>query len=161
MSRTPIVRQISWPNVAINLLVLFVFILVGWSLDPSNGVLFGAASYLICSYALRTLIPRDHRAAIAHCKRQQFAEAIPRFHNSLTFFERHPWLDRLRAITMLSASAMSYREMALVSLAFCYAQIGDGKKAREYYEQCLREFPDNGMAQASLRLMDAGTQRAT
>ena len=57
---------------------------------------------------------------------------------------------------MLSAAGMRYREMALVSLGFCYAQIGDGLRARQSYEQSLIEFPDNEMAKAALRLMDAG-----
>ena len=59
---------------------------------------------------------------------------------------------------MLSAAGMWYREMALVSLGFCYAQIGDGEHARQSYGQCLKEFPDNEMARSALRLMDAGAQ---
>jgi hypothetical protein len=39
---------------------------------------------------------------------------------------------------MFSVAAMSYREMALVSLGFCCGQMGDGMRARTYYEQALR-----------------------
>jgi hypothetical protein len=146
MSQTPIVRPISGPNVVINLGVLLTFLLIGWWLDPTSGIVIAMAAYILCSILSRALIAREHRAAIAHCKHQEFAAAIPRFENSLSFFERYPWVDRFRALTMLSASGMSYREMALTSLAFCYAQIGDGRKAWEYYERCLTEFPDNGLA---------------
>jgi tetratricopeptide (TPR) repeat protein len=155
MSRTPIVRPISWLNAAINLVLLSVFMLVGWLLHPTNGILVAIAVYLFCSLGLRSLFAREHRAAIALCKQGEYGAAIPHFQNSLRFFERHPWVDHYRAVTMLSAAGFTYREMALVSMALCYAQIGDGKKARDYYEKCLREFPDNNMAQVALRLMDA------
>lgn len=56
---------------------------------------------------------------------------------------------------MLSAAGMCYREMALVSLGFCYGQIGDGVRSRSYYEQAIQEFPDSGMAESAMRLMDA------
>ena len=58
---------------------------------------------------------------------------------------------------MRSASEMCDREMALVSLGFCYGQVGVGVRARYYYEQAVQEFPENknGMAEAAIRLMDA------
>jgi hypothetical protein len=116
---------------------------------------FGAAGYLLLSVSLRTVIARHHRRAISLCKRQQFELAIPEFEESLSFFRKNVWVDDWRALTMLSTAGMSYREMALVSLGFCYGQVGDGVKSRSFYEQAMREFPDNGMAESALRLMDA------
>lgn len=57
---------------------------------------------------------------------------------------------------MLSSSGMSYREMGMVSLGFCYAQLGDGMSARRIYEDCIRYYPNNGMAESALRMLDAG-----
>ena len=51
---------------------------------------------------------------------------------------------------------MSYREMGLVSVAFCYAQMGDGDNSRLTYEKCLNEFPDNMIAKTSLNFLVAG-----
>ena len=155
-TKTPVVGVVSWLNTAITLGVLAVFVLVGWSLGRTNGIFLGTLSYLVLSQTLRRVIARHHRKAIGHSKRHEFAQAITEFERSLDFFRANDWVDRFRAITMLSASGMSYREMALCGLGFCYAQLGDGLNARRNYEDCLREFPDNGMAESALRLLDAG-----
>lgn len=91
-------------------------------------------------------------------RRGEFDAAILRFQQSLEWFERHPWIDNRRSIVLMSCSAMSYREMALVNIAFCHSQRGDGQNARFYYEKCLERFPQNGLAIAALRLMDAARE---
>ncbi|WP_254513697.1 tetratricopeptide repeat protein [Anatilimnocola floriformis] len=161
MSRTPIVRPIHWPNVAINLAIVAVFVSLGWLIAPRYGPSYGALAYVIVALLLRGTISRHHRAAVALCKRRQFEQAIPEFEKSLHFFQTHRWIDDWRAITLFSMG-IPYREMALVSLGFCYGQIGDGKRARAYYEQALQEFPSNknGMAESALRLMDAAKNEA-
>lgn len=159
MSKTPIVRPVSWLNAGITIGILAAFVFVGFALAGNSGVVLGAILYLALSQILRRAIPRHHLKAIQHCKRQEFDQAIPEFQRSVAFFRDHEWIDRCRAVTMLSAAGMWYREMALVSLGFCYAQIGDGRNARQSYEQCLLEFPDNEMAKSALRLMDAGADR--
>ena len=60
----------------------------------------------------------------------------------------------------MSASAMSYREMALCNIAFCYSQIGKGMKAIEYYQRVLKEFPNSGLAQSALRMIESGEDNA-
>jgi len=161
MSKTLIVRPVSWLNAGITLGILGLFVVVGYLLNQTPGVLFGAILYLALSQLLRRLIPRHHRSAIGHCRRGEYERAIPEFEKSAAFFSDYEWIDRFRAITMLSAAGMWYREMAIVSLGFCYAQIGDGANARRHYEQCLKEFPDNEMARAALRLMDVGAEQKT
>jgi tetratricopeptide (TPR) repeat protein len=156
MSKTPIVRPFSWLNAGINIGVLALFVVVGLALNQIAGVFFGALAYVGLSQVLRRFIAGHHRKAIRHCKRQNYQQAIPEFEKSISFFTDNQWIDQFRAITMLSSAGMSYREMAMVSLGFCYAQLGDGAKARENYEQCLREYPSNGMAESALRMLDAG-----
>ena len=56
---------------------------------------------------------------------------------------------------MMSRSAMSYREMAQINIAFAYSQIGDSAKAKQYYQRALDEFPHSGMARAALRMIDS------
>lgn len=155
MTRTAIVRPVSWMNAAITIGILLICVGVGHLLVPDGGIVLGAVCYLVMSVVLRTVLCRHHRAAIRHCRRLEYAEAIPDFRRSVEFFGRHPWLDRFRAITLLSAARMSYREMGWVSLGFCYGQVGDGANARLCYHGCLAEYPGNEMAQAALRLMDA------
>ncbi len=78
----------------------------------------------------RKLIPRAHRRGIRLSQTQQFEDAIRAHKESYEFFTRHSWLDRYRSITMMSPSSMSYREMALINIAFAYGQIGNGEKAK-------------------------------
>jgi tetratricopeptide (TPR) repeat protein len=159
-SSLPIVRQISWLATLPQLAALFAAMGVGAVIDQRNGVLLGTVAYLAYSIGSRQLIARDHRAGIMLFKQQRFAEAIPKFADSLAFFDRHPWIDRLRSITMMSASAVSYREMALANIAFCYGQLGDGEQSRAYYRQCLERFPHSGLATAALRMLDSVTTPA-
>jgi len=48
---------------------------------------------------------------------------------------------------------MTYREMGLCNIAFCYSQTGMGEKAKAVYQQALNEYPDNGLAQAGLNML--------
>ena len=130
MSKTPIVRPVSWLNASVNIGLLMVFAVVGAMLWYPAGAAAGAAIYLLLSINLRRILGQYHRRGIACTQRQAFEEAIPEFQRSLDFFEKYPWVDKYRAVTMLSAAAMSYREMALVSLAFCYGQLGDGPRGQ-------------------------------
>ena len=88
-------------------------------------------------------------------KKHEYAGAIQFFEASYRFFTDNSWIDKYRYITLLSSSAMDYREMALCNIAFCYSQIGEGPKARAYYQQVLKTYPDNGLAQTALRMMES------
>jgi tetratricopeptide (TPR) repeat protein len=154
--RVPLVRQISWPATIPQLLSLAAAITVGWfATQSATGVFCGAAVYLIYSFSSCKLIPRAHRRGIRLSQNQQYEDAIRSHEESYEFFTRHSWLDRYRSITMMSPSAMSFREMALINIAFAYSQIGDGKKAKEYYQRALDEFPDSGMASAALKMIES------
>lgn len=160
MSRAPIVGQISWLNFTVVMVLVTAVLLVCNRFFGQYGVFIAIGIMLFFIFFLRYTVGGEHAAAIAHVKRGEFDKAILRYENSLAFFTRHAWVDTFRAVTMLSASAMTYREMAMLGMAYCYAQIGDGKSAREYYERCLREYPHNVMAAGALRLMDAAKERS-
>lgn len=83
-------------------------------------------------------------------KQKDFKTASEYFSQSADFFTKNKWLDKYRAVTLLSASKMCYREMALCNIAFCYAQTMQPEKAKALYEQILEEYPDNGIAYYSL-----------
>lgn len=121
-----------------NLVVLALFTVVGWSFDGLKGVSAGALSYVVISQLLRRIICRRHRRAISLCQRGHFEQAIPEFQQSLQFFRNNVWIDQFRGFTLLSCSAFCYREMALVSLGFCYGQLSDAENARINYEECLK-----------------------
>jgi Tetratricopeptide repeat len=115
----------------------------------------GAAIYLALSLGLRRLIPRDQRAGFALLRRGKFADALPHFQRRYEFFTRHRWLDDWRFISLLSSSRISYREMALLNVAYCHGQTGDGERSRECYQRVAREFPGSRIAEASLRMFEA------
>ncbi len=155
-SRTPITAQVSWLH-AIPLLMLMAVCVVGGTLllpQLGAGTMLGMAM-VIFLHLMARMIPWHHRAAIRAVKQGEFAKAINHYQESMAFFERHPWLDRYRGLTMLSLSAVSYREMALLGMGMCYGQLGDGAAARRMYTQCLEEFPDSVMAAYALRFLDA------
>jgi hypothetical protein len=127
---------------------------------PRDGLVFGGGAYLSYSVLSRFFLTRSHRTGISQVRRQQFGDAIESFQKSLAFFDRHPRVDRFRSIVLMSASAASYREMALANIAFCYVQLGNGDRARRYYELCQEQFPESALASAALRMMDVARDSA-
>ncbi len=152
-SKTPIVRQVAWISLFPQLTFMGLLILSFYLFGSNEPILHGTLTYLAISFGLRTFIPKDHLHGMKLVREQKFSEAIPFFKRSFDFFSGKLWIDKFRFITLLSSSKMSYREMALCNVAFCYSQIGDGKKAIEYYTKTLQEFPSNVLAQAALRML--------
>ena len=153
----PLVKQAAWISLLPQLLVLSLFIalthrlLQPITLDSSMPI--GAIFYFAYVVAVRNLLARPHRRGIRLVKAGRFAEAIPQFEASYQFFTRRLWIDRWRYLTLLSSSAMSYREMALCNIAFCYGQIGEGAQSKIYYQRALQEFPNSGLATAALNII--------
>lgn len=154
-SRVPTTQLISWPAVAVQLavlvgLVVLVHFALGreWWAAMSNGALL----FLAASFGSRWLVARDQRLGMRSVRQGDFAEAIPHFERSHAFFERHRWADTTRALVLLTSSAVSYREMALVNVAFCHAQSGRGDQAIAAYRKALADFPDSVIAQSALRM---------
>jgi len=150
------VRELSWPAVIPQLLALLALIGIAYVLvgpDP-RALMWGAGVYLVYSYGSRLLLARSHRVGIQATAEGRHEEAIRHFRASYEFFTRHSWLDRWRSFFLMSPSAASYREMALVNVAFCQAQLGRGEDARASYERAAAEFPDSPLATAGLKLAE-------
>ncbi len=64
-------------------------------------------------------------------------------------------MDKLRFITLLSASRISYTEMALLNIAFCYSQLGDVVAMKLYYQKAAEEFQSSETAKQALRVISA------
>jgi tetratricopeptide (TPR) repeat protein len=154
-SNVPTVRQVAWISMVPQLLFMGLLVFGYYLLGTQDFILYGALTYLVISLGLRYLIPSDHRQGMTLVKQKYFQQAIPYFQKSYDFFTKYSWIDKYRFITLLSSSKMSYREMALNNIAFCYGQIGDGDKSIEYYNRTLTEYPDNELAKAGLNLLKA------
>jgi len=157
---TPTIRRISWVAVIPQIITLSVLVFMGDMLMPRYGISIGAGIYIGYVLAARRYFTRYHRAGIRLVKLQKFNEAVVKFKQGLDYFNKYPWIDRFRSIVVMSPSAMTYREIQLVNIAFCYSQMGDGQSARSYYEQCLQQYPANGIAISALRMMDAGQNKS-
>lgn len=162
MSSTPTIKQTAWISIVPQ--VAFISFLV-WIWDFFNAdtpLLNGALTYMAFSFALRKFIPKDHEQGMMLVKQGKYLEAIPFFHKSYDFFRKYNWIDKYRYLIMLSSSKMSYKEMALNNIAFCYGQSENGMKSKEYYEKALQEFPESGVAQSALRFFtSAGKSNAS
>lgn len=154
-SRTPIVRQIAWLSVVPQLAIMWLFMWFFSLADVQQAVLLGVLAYLALSMSLRFGIAKAHRRGISLFKRKQYAEAVPEFERSYDFFRRNKWMDDWRFLMLLSSSRISYREMALLNLAFCHSQAGNGLKAKECYQRALAEFPYSEMAKVSLKMIES------
>jgi len=152
-STTPIIKQISWLSVVPQLAIGALLVLAADLLGAGNPVLVAAAAYLAMLFPLRWLVASHHRRGIALIKKGNFERAIDDFQKSYRFFREHPWVDTYRYVTLLSSSRVGYREMALVNIAFCHGQIGNGRKSKEYYERALAEFPESEIAKSALRMI--------
>lgn len=154
-SKVPTIRRIAWISLFPQFLVMGLIMLIWHQFDQTNFVWYGALTYLLISQVTRRTLTRAHRKGMLKVHAEKYEEAIPLFEKSYDFFKRNNWIDQYRYVTLLSSSAMTYKEMALNNIAFCYGQLGDGQKAKAYYERTLREFPHNGLAKAGLNMLNA------
>ncbi|MDB5268622.1 MAG: hypothetical protein JWP58_1662 [Hymenobacter sp.] len=154
-SNVPIVKQVAWISMIPQLVIMFLIGLVCYLCGTENPVFPTAVIYLGLALILRNFVAKDHRKGMQLVKKQEFAEAIPFFEASYKFFTENSWVDEYRYITLLSSSRMCYREMALCNIAFCYTQIGEGRKAAELYKQVLGTYPENGLAQVGLKVLES------
>lgn len=159
-ANVPIVRQVSWSAVLIIILIWIIFLVVFGFFIPKHGIFIGAVLFALLSIVLQQTIPISHKKGMKAIKQKDFKTATEHFKQSVDFFTKYKWLDKYRAITLLSASKMCYREMALCNIAFCYSQTMEAEKAKALYEQILKEYPDNGLAYYGLNSINTFSNKA-
>jgi tetratricopeptide (TPR) repeat protein len=157
-SEQPTVRQISLFALIIQIVIAYGLIAFYYFFNVNEPLLFGLVTYIILQAILRYTITLDHRRGIGLYKDKKYKEAIMEFEKSYAFFSKHRWVDKYKSITLLSASRISYLEMALINMAYCYGQIGKGAKSKELYEEALKEFPDSQMALSALRMLESAKE---
>lgn len=149
----PVTRTISYVAFLIQLsLLVLLFFVFAWS-GSDESLLWAGMTYLILSNTLRYFVPVDHRKGIRELKQNRFEEALHSFEKSFYFFTKHAWVDRFRVLTAFSASKMSFREMAMTNIAFTLICLERKEEAKEWYERCLREYPQNHIAYYALKMM--------
>lgn len=154
ISNISAVRQIAWIALIPQFLFAVLLIVLWHFMRVPDPPLYGLVSYFLISFGLRKFIPHHHNKGMKLVKQAKFEQAITEFERSYGFFSKNLWIDKYRYITLLSSSAMSYREMSLTNIGLCYAQLADTAKAKDYYEKTLIEFPDSRIAREGLNLLD-------
>jgi len=154
-SNVPTVGQVSLFSLVFQLVFIGFLIFLFDLANIDESFIFGAFTYSLIALILRNLISKKHRQGVRLMRQQKFTDAIKYFEESVDFFSNNIWVDKFRFLTLLSSSKMTYKEMGLCNIAFCYGQTSNGQKAKEYYEQVLKEFPKNGVAITGLNMLNS------
>ncbi len=154
-SRKPIVRQTAWLSLIPQILFIgALYIIYSFFIESKLfSIYLTLLTYLFLSITLRSSLSRYHRKGMTLVKKEKYEQAIEAFQKSYSFFSKYTWIDQYRFITMLSSSKISYREMALLNIAFCYSQIDNGKNSKDYYLKTIQYFPNSEVAKASLKMI--------
>jgi tetratricopeptide (TPR) repeat protein len=170
-NKIPVIRQINWFAVAAQTVVIILLVLLVFLLTPPpetqtdvalrvwRPLFIAMAIYLGWSFTSKLLAFREHRKGMLLIRQEKYREAIEAFKRSYDQFADYPWVDRLRWLVCLDASAVSYREMALVNIAFCHVYLDEGDQAKQIYERALKEFPGSSIATSALRMIESFEKR--
>ena len=151
-----IFKQVNLPAVLIHIaFIIAVAMLLQLAMVPFNySFLVGALIYFVLSMLLRKIVPADHNSAMSLLMREDYEMAQKGFERSFQYFSKNQWIDDYRVLTMMSASNISYREMALINQALCYLQMGKYEEARAGYEAVLVLFPNSRLAKQAIDYLD-------
>lgn len=117
-----------------------------YSLSVPHAIWLSISLYFLLSIYLKVLIPKWHRKGIYLLKKGKLDLAILAFQRSYQYFRKYAWIDKYRAFTLFSTSSLTYAEMALINIIYCFEQLGDKKSARKFHAILKKEFPENRYA---------------
>ena len=142
--------QFSWPFFIFQLFTISgVALLIDW-LQPATGfsraLVFAFALYFVYGAAARSFILWRHQRAMKLFRRRNYRDAIPAFEQSERYLAANPWIDRQRWIVLLSASAISYREMALFNIGAAHVHLDHPGPARRAFNHFLDVAPRSPLA---------------
>jgi hypothetical protein len=152
----PVIHQIAWMSLFLQLLIIAVFIGAATWLGVGKPILAATLAYLIMAIVIRLFLTSHHRRGMHYAREGRLELAIAEFQKSYEFFHRHPWLDEMRYIFLLSTSRTSYREMGLLNMAYCDLWQDRGEDSVRTYLRCVEEFPDSGLAWTGIKLFQQG-----
>ncbi len=127
------------PQLAIFVAIAFLLFL----LDVPRYFLLSLSLYFLLSGYLKIVIPKWHRKGLFYLRKGELEGAVFAFEKSYNFFNKHLWIDVYRAFTLLSISRLSYREMALINIVYCYQNLNNMTDAKKVHKKLAKEFPNN------------------
>lgn len=151
----PVIGLTRFSAFILQVLLIFIFSYVFYRFNVPYALVFGILTLYVIQYILRQSISKYHRKGIKLVLKEEFEKAIPYFEKSVLFFEKRKWIDRYRLFILLSSSQISYLEMGLYNIGFCYSQIGRGAEAKLYFKKTLSLFPQSSIALNGLKMIGA------
>lgn len=148
-------RQFSWTSAVLHAVLIAGISLFFERLSVPWPVVWATAVFLILANLVRRILISDLRRGIDTLNAKKYAEALPWLERSVTFFQRYPWLDKYRYLLLLSSSALSYREIALVNRALCIGRTRSFEETDAAFKEVLQEFPESVLARITRRMMYA------
>lgn len=157
-TKVPVVGNTRWLMVLPPLAVLGALIAlsglafgwVWWSMLIAFGV------WLAYTFTARWVWVRHHRAGLRALQAGRWEEAIECYRRGEALFREKPWIDRWRPLTLMTASAMSFTEVAVNNIGVAQLQAEDALAAEATFERGLAEFPDSIVMQNALHSMRMG-----
>jgi len=148
-------------SVVIRMIYIWALTSIFHSVYPNEDVWpITCVTYCIIYLVLRYAFGYHHFIGISKYKQKRYADAVNDFIKSYIFFAKYKWIDKYRLIFLMSASSISYREMALLNAASCFGQLGDIQNSTLYYERALVEFPNSELAMLALNFINAAKGNA-
>jgi tetratricopeptide (TPR) repeat protein len=141
--KIPVIRNTNYFYFIPQIGILFIIIFTLYCLEVNHYIILGASLYFLLSIYLKVLIPKWHRKGIFYLRKGELEGAIFAFQKSYQYFQKHAWIDQYRAFTLFSTSQLTYSEMALMNIIYCYEQLGDKKNAQKYLKILRQQYPDN------------------
>lgn len=148
-------RLFSWTSVVLHGMLIAGLSLILGSLSVPWPWFFGTGIFLIAANLLKRAVIGDFRRGINELNAKRYEAALPLLERSAVFFQGFPWLDRYRYVLLLSSSAISYREIALVNRALCIGRTRSFEETEVAFNEVLREFPKSALARITRRMMFA------
>lgn len=134
----------------LQLAVFSIFMFIYSYFNFNQSLLYAGVTYLALAIVIRGIVLFHHYKGRYYCRRSEYEKAITEFEKSNEFLSKYHFIDTYRYVTILS-SQNSFIEMSLLNIAYCYAQMGVKKKAKEYYILTLNQFPDSPVANEELK----------
>jgi hypothetical protein len=152
----PVMHEIAWASLPLQLLFVMILIFAAAGIGFARPILTGTLTYLIVGFLARLVFTRHHRQGMYLAQEGLFDEAVVEFQKSYEFFSANQWVDWWRFGLMLSSSRTSYREMALLNIAYCDMWNDRAEDGIRTYLRIVEEFPDNGMAWTAIKTFQQG-----
>lgn len=138
--------------------ILSLVLLVDWLVSPLyfyQSVLIAILPWVGWVLGVRLVLTRHHRHGLKLAKLGEYEKAAQEFLKSYELFQKYPWLDQYRELTLGTDSQKEYREQALLNRGQCFEEMRDGQRARVCYLKAVDQYPESEVAKTSLQNLQA------